>query len=259
MRKMIIPLRRFLLLSVSTAIVLTLSASLRAADENDQGELVFNGKDFTGWKMRDTRPGRAEVWSVASDVKLNPDNHRQLIATGKGNGPDGIMFRSGEGDSGGQSGTDILTDKKFGDCQVHCEFMIPEKSNSGVYLMGEYEVQIWSDIGTPTNKLSTHNTGAIYSTKPPPSVELKPYGQWNTLDIVFQAPRFDANGNKTQNAKFISVTLNGKKIQENVDTPKPTGGQVKAKEVPVGPLMLQGDHGPVAFRNVRVKSLQSAQ
>src|SRR5947199_10590417 len=105
--------RRVLLVSVAIALFATLSASLRAADNSDQGELVFNGKDFTGWTMRNTKPGRAEVWSVVSDVKLNPNNHRQLMASGKGSGPDGIMFRSGEGDSGGQTGTDIMTEKKF--------------------------------------------------------------------------------------------------------------------------------------------------
>ena len=151
-------------------------------------------------------------------MKLNPDNHRQLIASGKGSGPNGIMFRSGEGDSGGQTGTDIMTEKKFGDCQVHAEFMIPEKSNSGIYFNGEYEIQIWSDIGTPTNKVSTHNTGTVYLTKPPPSIELSPMASGTTRHQL-PAPRFDANGKKTQNAKFISVILNGKKIQENVDTP----------------------------------------
>ena len=181
-----------------------MSVSLNAAD-SDQGELVFNGKDFTGWKMRNTKPGRAEVWSVVSDVKLNPDNHRQLIASGKGSGPDGIMFRSGEGDSGGQTGTDIMTEKNFGDCQVHAEFMIPEKSNSGIYFNGEYEIQIWSDIGTPTNKLSTHNTRTVYSTKPPPSIELKPYGQWNTFDITFQAPRCDCRTGRRRRTQSSSA------------------------------------------------------
>jgi 3-keto-disaccharide hydrolase len=249
-------LRRTLLIPLSILIVAVASVSVRAADEKGEGESVFNGKDFSGWKMRNEK--RADLWSVVSSVKLNPSNHAQLQAEGKGGGPDGIMFRSGEGDSGGQAGTDILTEKAFGDCDVHVEFMIPEKSNSGVYLMGEYEVQIWSDIGWK-KELGTHNTGAVYSTKPPPKIALKPYGQWNTFEISFQAPRFDATGKKTHNARFLRVVLNGEEIQHDVDTPKPTGGQMNAVEKPTGPLMLQGDHGPVAFRNIRVKPTHAAQ
>jgi len=223
----------------------------------DLGESLFNGKDFTGWVMRN--PKKANVWSVVSDVRLNPHNHRQLEAPDPAEGNGGIMLRNGEGDSGGRTGTDIFTEKKFGDCQVHVEFMIPEKSNSGVYFMGEYEIQIWSDIGTPKDKLGVHNTGAVYATKPPPFIALNPYGEWNTYDITFRAPRFDANGNKIEDAKFIKVILNGKTIQTDVDTPKPTGSQIHNKEVATGPLMLQGDHGPVAFRNIRIKPLNDAK
>lgn len=223
----------------------------------DEGESLFNGKDFTGWVMRN--PKKADVWSVVSDVRMNPQNHQQLEAPDPAEGNGGIMLRNGEGDSGGRTGTDIYTEKKFRDCQVHVEFMIPEKSNSGVYFMGEYEIQIWSDIGTPTDKLNVHNTGAVYATKAPPFIALNPYGEWNTYDITFRAPRFDADGNKIEDAKFIKVILNGKTIQTDVDTPKPTGSQMHNKEVATGPLMLQGDHGPVAFRNIRIKSLDDAK
>jgi len=228
----------------------------RAADSAADGELVFNGKDFTGWNY--VRQKGKELWSVVGDVKLDPNNPKRLIASGTGaGGPQGIMFRDGENDSGGQEGTDIFTDKKFGDCAVHAEFMIPEKSNSGIYLMGQYEIQIWSDIGTPADKLGVHNTGAVYKTKPPTKIALNPYGQWNTYDIVFRAPRFDASGKKIQNARFISVTLNGVKVQPDpVDTPVPTGGTLKGGEAATGPLMIQGNHGPVAMRNIRVKPMK---
>jgi hypothetical protein len=223
------------------------------ADEKDQGELVFNGKDLSGWNF--VRQKDKDLWSVVGDVKLDPNNHARLIGSGASpGGGAGILFRDGEGDSGGQKGTDIYTEKKFGDCAVHAEFMVPEKSNSGIYLMGQF----WSDIGTPDSKLNVHNTGAVYSTKPPTTIALKPYGEWNTYDIVFRAPRFDANGKKIQNARVMSVVLNGVKVQpEPVDTPKPTGGTLKGNaEAPTGPLMLQGNHGPVAMRNIRVKPLK---
>jgi hypothetical protein len=79
-------------------------------------------------------------------------------------------------------------------------------------------------------------------------------GEWQTLDIVFQAPRFDKQGKKTANARFVKVVLNGQVIHEDVEVECPTGNAWRlSKEVASGPLLLQGDHGPVAFRNVRVR------
>ena len=150
-------------------------------------------------------------------------------------------------------GTDVYTEKSWGDCQVHAEFMIPDGSNSGVYLMGQYEVQIISTFGKPDDKLGPGDCGGVYHTHAPLTNALKPYGQWNTYDITFRAPRFDAAGKKIENARFIEVLFNGKKIHENVEPKGPTGGQLPGGEKPTGPLLLQGDHGICAFRNLRIK------
>src|SRR4029079_14875977 len=92
----------------------------------------------------------------------------------------------------------------------------------------------------------------------PPKVNAcLPPGEWQTLDIIFVAPRFDAEDKKTANAKFVKVVLNGKVIHENVDMEYPTGHAWRNKEVASGPLLLQGDHGAVAFRNVRVRPYQA--
>jgi hypothetical protein len=134
--------------------------------------------------------------------------------------------------------------------------MVPKSSNSGVYLMGRYEVQVLDSYGKGKDKKPTKSDlGGIYITSDPiaENYDPKPAGEWQTLDIVFQTPRFDASGKKTADAKFLSVKLNGKEIQKDVDTPKPTGSELSSKEVPTGPILLQGDHGPVAFRNLRVK------
>jgi hypothetical protein len=236
------------------ALVFISIAGITRADDKptSQGESLFNGKDFTGWKFSNKQ---SEMWKVVSTVAYDPKDANNLQTTGDGSDGKGIMFRVQHEEG---YGANVYTEKTFGDCEVYVEFMIPKKANSGVYLMGQYEVQILSDFGVDPAKIGQHNTGAIYVTRPPSSVPLKPYGQWNTYDIVFQAPRFDASGKKTQNAKFISVVLNGVKVQENVDTPKPTGGQLPGGEKPTGPLMLQGDHGCVAFRNIRVKSLDNS-
>jgi hypothetical protein len=83
----------------------------------------------------------------------------------------------------------------------------------------------------------------------------KPPGQWQIFDIVFHAPRFDASGQKIANAKFVKVTLNGQVIHENVEITGPTRAAQYNDERPTGPLLLQGDHGPVAFRNLWVKKI----
>ena len=94
--------------------------------------------------------------------------------------------------------------------------------------------------------------GAIYGVRPPTNPPYRAPGQWNTFRIDFQAPRFDGAGKKIASAKFIKVELNGKVIHENVEVPAPTRSALTGKERPAGPLMLQGDHGPVAYRNLRI-------
>ena len=90
---------------------------------------------------------------------------------------------------------------------------------------------------------------------PPKTNAAKPPGTWQTLDILFRAPRFDASGKKVANARFVKVTLNGQVVQDDLEVPCPTGNNWRNPEHPTGALLLQGDHGPVAFRNVRVRRL----
>jgi len=74
--------------------------------------------------------------------------------------------------------------------------------------------------------------------------------------VLFRAPRFDASGKKTENARFIKVTHNGQVVHENVEAPRPTCAAHWLDEKPTGPIMLQGDHGPVAYRNIRIKKVE---
>jgi hypothetical protein len=114
-------------------------------------------------------------------------------------------------------------------------------------------------------KPDTHANGAIYQrwiegkgvggTAPLVNASTAP-GRWQSLDISFRAPRFDAAGKKTENARFLRVTLNGTLIHENVEAEGPTRASMKLSEAAGNPLMLQGDHGPVAFRNIRVRELR---
>ena len=135
---------------------------------------------------------------------------------------------------------------------VEVEFIIPKGSNSGVYLMGEYEVQIIDSFGKADDQLKPGDMGGIYTAAAPKKNACKKPGEWQKFVIDFQAPKFDADGKKTANGKFLKVTFNDVVIHENVEVTKSTGGGLTGKEVASGPLMFQGDHGPVAFRGVKI-------
>jgi hypothetical protein len=200
---------------------------------------LFNGKNLDGWKPKDEKKSK---WQVGG-VSLNEKEPTKLTA----NTPDG---------SGAVMATivpscDIYTTEKFGDVLVEVEFMIPKGSNSGVYLMGEYEVQILDTFGKPNDQLKPGDMGGIYNTAAPKVNACKKPGEWQKFVIDFQAPKFDGE-KKTANGKFIKVTLNDTVIHENVEVKGSTGGGLTGKEVATGPLMFQGDHGPVAFRNIKV-------
>ena len=145
--------------------------------------------------------------------------------------------------------------------------MIPKGSNAGIKFEGLYEIQIFDSWGVKTPKAS--DCGGIYPRAellpkyryldegfPPKVNACKPPGEWQTLDATFLAPRFDASGKKTSNARFVKVVLNGQVVQEDQDVPYPTGHAWKTKEVPKGPILLQADHGPVAFRSVKVRPVE---
>lgn len=162
----------------------------------------------------------------------------------------------------------LLTNWEHGDLLLELDVMIPKGSNSGIYLQGRYEVQLldswgvsdpsYSDIGGIYRNWETKK-GDIYMGKPPITNAAKAPGLWQHFSIAFRAPRFDAAGRKTENARFVYVDLNGVRIHENLEVPLPTGGPVQKNEVAKGPLMIQGDHGPVAFRNIEYRLLQEQE
>lgn len=163
-------------------------------------------------------------------------------------------------------GVNLCTEKSYRDCQVEVEFMIPQGSNSGVKLNGCYEIQIFdswkkkkvtgSDCGGiyPRGEYSPHYH-TIDDGTPPKVNACRAPGKWQRLKITFQSPRFDAQGKKTANAKFVRVELNGIVIHENAEVKYPTGAAWHNTEHDQGPVLFQGDHGPVAFRNLQIKPL----
>jgi len=148
---------------------------------------------------------------------------------------------------------DLYSKAKFGDCRIEVEVMVPHGSNSGIYVMGEYEVQVLDSFGK--EKMGSGDMGAIYGGFSPPVNASKKPGEWQQYVIEWRAPQFDGAGKKTKNAMFVKVELNGQVLHKNLEMPGPTPGGVTGKEALTGPLMFQGNHGPVAYRNIIVKPL----
>lgn len=196
------------------------------------------------------RPPTGE-WMPVSQVALDPGT------------PSKLLWQSGEGvllNGAAGKTADLLTRDEYGDVTVHVEFCIPKGSNSGIYLMGRYEVQIYDSFSVAKDKYPGIECGGIYPRwtaeraefeghSPMKNVSRAP-GDWQSFDITFRAPRFDASGKKVANARFITVVHNGTVVHENVDVTGPTRAAHWEEEAAKGPLLIQGDHGPVAIRNL---------
>jgi len=151
---------------------------------------------------------------------------------------DGILKNTSNKDL---HGNDLITDQTFWNFTVKFEFMVPDKSNSGFYLRGRHEIQILGDYARGTNTIN--GNGSIYNFKAPDKFVSKPGDQWQTAEATII-------GNK------ISLTLNGVKVHDNVECTKATGSEIDNKIDQPGPIFLQGDHGNISFRNIRIKELK---
>jgi hypothetical protein len=205
---------------------------------------LFNGKNLDGWRKQ------TGEWTAVSSAALDPNDPKRFVLK-EGTG---ILVNGKAGKTG-----NLITENEFGDLEAHIEFCIPKGSNSGIYFMGRYEIQVLDSFGV--EKLKYGDNGGIYHNdkgwegKPPRVNASKAPGEWQAFDVVFRAPRFDGAGKKTSAATFVKVVHNGEVIHENVEVNAPTIAAAFGDEKPTGPLMLQGDHGPVAYRNLRVKPL----
>ncbi|MEW6237024.1 MAG: DUF1080 domain-containing protein [Candidatus Omnitrophota bacterium] len=216
--------------------------------------ILFNGKDLSEWHGL----SEASQWQVAKDAKLGEkDNKRFDIVPGEG-----IMVNGAGGNT-----CNLLSDYKHGDCRLHIEFNVPVGSNSGVYFQGLYEIQVLDSYqktdlkyGDCGGVYARHKDGQDYEGHPPLVNASKAPGEWQSFDVVFRAPRFNEKGEKTENAKFMKVAHNGTVVHKNVEVTGPTRASLnesrQAPEAPAGPLMLQGDHGPVAYRNIKLTPLE---
>ncbi|MCC9137589.1 family 16 glycoside hydrolase [Pontibacter silvestris] len=200
-------------------------------------------------------PGKS--WQIAGDVTVDLDKPNKLnVSEGTG-----ILVNI---PTKKNKGKDLFTDIEHGDVDLELDYMMAKGSNSGIYLQGRYELQLADNWGA--TGVSASSNGGVYErwdeSRPKGQQGYQGYaprqnagrapGLWQHLKISFQAPRFDASGNKTENAKLLRVELNGVAIHENIELFGPTRGATSNEEKAMGPLRLQGDHGAVAFRNIKV-------
>ncbi|MBN2216164.1 MAG: DUF1080 domain-containing protein [Pirellulales bacterium] len=157
----------------------------------------------------------------------------------------------------------ISTKQSFGDCQLHVEWASPKepkgsdqsRGNSGVYLMGRYEVQILDSYQNET--YADGQAGAIYKQSPPMVNACRPPGQWQTYDVIFHAPRFTPDG-AVERPATITVLHNGVVIQDHFQLAggtfwhKPPEYEPHAERLPI---LLQNHGAPVRFRNIWVREL----
>ena len=197
--------------------------------------VLFDGSSLSDWRLADSsdKPAR---WKVA-------DGYMEVVA-GAGN---------------------IATARGFGDVQLHVEFVAPtpthgegqERGNSGVFLMGIYEVQVLDSYQNPT--YADGAAAAIYGQYAPLVNASRPPGEWQTYDIVFHRPRFDASGRVTSKAR-MTILHNGVLVQDDVVLTGPTAHKQRppyAKHADRLPLILQDHSDPVRFRNVWVRDLEA--
>lgn len=142
---------------------------------------------------------------------------------------DGVMVNK-------KSGGNLITKEEFDDFKLHVEFRYPEGSNSGIYLRGRYEVQIIDSYGMEPE---SHLLGGIYGFIDPSVNAAKEAGEWQSYDI-------------TLTGRLVTVELNGTEVICNRPIPGITGGAIDSREGEPGPIMIQGDHGPVEFRNITI-------
>jgi hypothetical protein len=135
-----------------------------------------------------------------------------------------------------KSGGNLVTDRRFDDFKLHLEFRCPKGGNSGIYLRGRYEVQIADGEGDQT---SLGALGAVYGFLGPNQPAAGKPGDWQVFDITLVG-------------RLVTVVLNGKTVISSAPIPGITGAALDSKEGEPGPLLLQGDHGPIEFRNIIV-------
>ena len=232
--------------------IFCLLSTANVGAKQPDGKVYLTGDDLSAWR------GDTGQWQIVGDAFINPNNEK-LLSSKPGTG---IVVNGPMGKT-----THLISKLEFGDIKTHIEFMISKGSNSGVYFAGRYEVQIYDSYGVAKGEYPGIECGGIYErwdeNRRPRGYEghsprvnaSQPAGQWQVFDVIFRAPRFDKSGKKIANARFEKIVHNGIVVPENIELTGPTRSSAYDDEKTVGPLMLQGDHGPVAYHNIWIEPI----
>jgi hypothetical protein len=250
--------------------------SSRTFAPEDGWRPLFNGKDLSGWKAR--KPDARKVWQVCDQIQIEKADPSRLVPVGRGGSASSVLLCGDDG-----RGSDIMTEELFTDYQLHIEFTVPKGSNSGVYNRGLFEIQVFDSFGKPN--LGFHDCGYLYERAFPRENLSKPPGEWQTYDITLVGKKLtlvwngkpvykdhDVRYGETDRDAFIRLN------QENSGKPEELrvklreeggryvgnfgdGGTRSSLDGPdrPGPILLQGDHGPVAYRNILIRTLPNAK
>ena len=196
------------------------------------GHMTFPDNTTLNWQgVRAPRLGRADAPVWGAPIRLL--NQNDLNGWEPMGSPNQWTVRNGVLSSP-RSGVNLRTSRTFGDFKLHIEFRYPKGSNSGVYLRGRHELQIEDDYGREPD---SHRFSGVYGFIAPSEIAARPAGEWQTYDITLVG-------------RMLTVVANGKRVISNQEIPGITGGALDSNEGEPGPIYLQGDHGPIDFRNM---------
>jgi glucose/arabinose dehydrogenase len=181
----------------------------------------------------------AQGWELVA-ASLDPKDPSKFLVT-QGNS---ALVNSGE------NVQDFRSHAEFGDIAFRFNFMLPEGGDSGLYLMDRYELQLVDDAD---------QCCGVVGSKSPRAKGYRGPGQWHKVEGHFYAPRFDADGNKTESARFENITVDGVMVIGSAECDGVTGGAVSQTEVARGPLRFQATAGTVAMGDIRVKVLDEGE
>lgn len=186
--------------------------------------------EWTGVRAPSLRRAATPSWAPATPIFTGKDlSGWRAIGANEWEAVDGVLRNK-------KSGGNLVTEEKFTDFKLHTEFRYPAGGNSGVYLRGRYELQI---IDSPATEPSVDSLAAVYGFLAPTEMAARKAGEWQSLDVTLVG-------------RTVNVVLNGKTIICDREIPGITGGALDSHEGMPGPLLLQGDHGPIEFRNMTI-------
>jgi hypothetical protein len=217
--------------------------------EDRKDDLRFEGKPEGDTLQGQTHDAKGErlAWTARRAPSLKRDHEPKWgepVELFNGKDLNGWKLQDARGKKGwrvqegvlinADPGNNLMTEKKFNDFKLHAEFRIARRSNSGIYLRGRYEVQIEDNYN---HEPDSHKIGGIYGFLTPSVNPAKKAGEWQTFDITFVG-------------RVVTIFLNGERIIDRQTIPGITGGALDSDEGSPGPILLQGDHGPVEFRKL---------